>query len=103
MRSRYNLMKNSHQRDSEGRLFPDVMTLPTHKFKFSEPPTERELTKRDKYRFDLRMYQEYELTELDDIVRFINKAPLLEDEEIGRRMLFPSKKNLEQFFNRNFL
>lgn len=102
MRSRYNLMKDSHQRDSKGRFFPDIMTLPTHNFKFSEPPKERELTKQDKVRFDLRMYREYELTELDDIIRFINRTPLLEDEDVGRRMVFPSKKNLEQFFNRNF-
>jgi hypothetical protein len=95
-------MKFSSQRDSKDRFFPDVMTLPTHKFQFSEPPTERDLTQQDKKRFDLRMFKEYELTELDDIVRFINRKPLIEDVAVGERMLFPSKTNLERFYNENF-
>lgn len=102
MRSRYELMEFSEQRDSKDRFFPDVMTLPTHKFRFTEPPKEHTITSVDKTRFDVRMFREYEMAELDDIVRFVNRTPLLEDTEIGERFLLPSKENIERFYNENF-
>lgn len=103
MRSRYDLMNFSDQRDSKDRFFPDVMTLPTHKFVFSEPPREHDLTKQDINRFDIRMFKEYEISELDDIVKIINKKPLMEDISPGDTILFPSKSNLENFYNNNFV
>lgn len=103
MRSRYDLMEFSNQRDSKDRFYPDVMTLPTHKFKYTEPPVEHELTQADIKRFDIRMYKEYEITELDDIVRIVNKKPLIEDLLTGDIILFPTKTNLESFYNTNFV
>jgi len=102
MRSRYDLMKFSTQRDSKDRFFPDVMSLPTHKFVFTESPKEHYLTKTDIDRFDIRMFVEYGITELDDIIRTINRKPLMEDLSPGDKFLFPSKTNLEKFYNKNY-
>lgn len=102
MRSRYDLMTFSEQRDSKDRFFPDVMSLPTHKFRFTEAPVESVLTSNDQIRFDITMYKQYQLVELDDIIRIINKKPLLEEASLGDKMVYPSKQNLEEFYTSNF-
>ena len=102
MRSRYDLMEFSDQRDNEDRFYPDFTTLPTHKFVFDEAPERYILTERDIERIDLLMARKLGLSELDDIVLFINNIPNRFDLEAGDEILIPTKNNLERFFNRYF-
>lgn len=102
MRSRYDLMKESETLTSNNDYYPDICSLPTHKFVFEEPPLEYEITEGDKERPDIMMDRIFGYPELDDIIFFINGKDYLEDLEVGDKILLPSQGNLERFYNKFF-
>jgi len=101
MRSRYDLMQLSTQRSTKDTYFPDVMTFPIQKFKFTDVPLEYFLTSKDIDRPDLLMYRYYNRAEYDDIIFWLNGISNIFDTSAGTKIFLPSRKDLEQFFLRN--
>lgn len=103
MRSAYDLMKESHQRDSVSTdFYPDVLTAPLHKFRYDAPPEDYSLTSGDLQRPDLLMNRKYNMVEFDDILFYINNIGFIHETEPGIEIKLPKRENLERFFNRSF-
>jgi len=102
IRTRYRLLTDGNTRASEGGSFyPDIMTLPIQRFRFSEPPLEYYLTQKDIDRPDLLMYRIYSTSEFDDIIFWLNGLPYISEVAIGTKILLPARQDLEDFFLEN--
>ena len=98
MRSRYDLMKKSSQKASDGTFYPDIMTFKINRFKYNESPTEHNLTEIDFKRKDILVFNFYGFTEFDDIILWLNKISYIYLMNIGDSILIPNKIDIEEFF-----
>ncbi len=101
MKSRYDLMQLSSQRSDKDTYFPDIMTFPIQKFKFTDIPSEYYLTEKDIERPDLLMNKYYGVPEYDDIIFWLNGISNFFDITPGTRIFLPSRRDIEQFFLKN--
>lgn len=101
MKSRYQLMKPSNEKNSMGNEYPDVMTFPIEKFKFVDKPREHIITEPERDRFYFVCYREYGVAYYDDIVLWLNNIDSLHNIEPGLTVLLPSKRDMDKFFIRN--
>lgn len=100
-RTRYSLVQRSGVTADDGTFYPDLMTLPIQRFRFTSPPTEYYLTQRDIERPDLLMYRIYRVAEFDDIIFWLNGIAYIGDATVGTKILLPSREDLEDFFLEN--
>jgi len=98
MRSRYDLATDSSTRSDEGTYYKDIFTIPVQKFQYSRTYLENDLTIIDVQRPDLLMYNKYRISELDDLVLWLNNIGLVYDEEVGGQIKLPMLDNLENFY-----
>ena len=98
MRSRYDLAQDSSQVSGDGTYYPDVFTIPIQKFRYTEHPKEHFLTERDINREDIFIYEEYGVSELDDIVFWLNDIGYIGDKSAGDQILIPKKEDVETFY-----
>lgn len=102
MRSRYDLAQNSTQKSTKtGTYYKDIFTIPMQKFTYTESFGEFALSKKNRERPDLFIYDKYKLTELDDLVFLINNIGFIYDVEIGTEIKVPVKTNMETFYYEN--
>lgn len=103
MRSIYDLMRPSNQRDAvTTEVYPDILTAPLHKFRYEAPPEDYQLTMQDIKRPDRLVYEKYNMNEFDDILFFINGIGFIKEMEPGTEIKIPKRENIERFFNRGF-
>lgn len=100
MRTRYLVMIDSlSETDSEtGEAYPDVMTFPIELFTYTQTTIEYPLNVNDIQRIDTTMNTYYGLAEFDDIVLWLNDIPFIYDEDAGKLIELPRKKDVEKFF-----
>jgi len=101
MRSRYDLAEDSTTRVSDGTFYPDIFTVPIKKFRYTESPTEHFITEKDLERPDIMMFTEYGMSELDDLLFWINDIGFMSDESTYKKIFFPTKVDLENFYYKN--
>lgn len=97
-RTRYLTMTESSVTNSQGVAYPDILSFPIDKFKYTEEPYEYVLTQSDIDRFDYLMYRFYNTAYYDDMVLWLNNIASLHDLEPGDTINLPSKTDLENFF-----
>lgn len=101
MRSRYDLAQDATVKGEDGTHYKDIFTIPTHKFRTTEPSEEYQLTKKDIERPDVLMFRKYRLTELDDILFWINNIGLIYEVEPGTEIKLPIVTDIENFYYSN--
>jgi len=100
--NRYNTCSESIHKDEFGKNYYDIFTLPIENLKITNVPQKYFLTESDIVRFDLLVYSFYKDCSYDELVLYYNKIGNIYDVEIGSEILFPSKRDLDNFYNENF-
>lgn len=72
MQSRYDFMKDSKVTDKNGLCYPDPLSINFSNYAITEVPTLFQATAADISKFWKRMYEEYGVAELDDILLYMN-------------------------------
>lgn len=104
MKSRYDLMQMSSQRDEvTGDNFPDVLTLPLDQLEFSSPLTRVKINQKYKSRFYNLCYDQWGVCYYDDILLFMNGVSLEDTLEIGEEILVPSFSDMNSYYNNNLV
>lgn len=99
MRNIYQLMRRCESdRDEFGDLYPDLMTLPINRFKYTIAPDEYYLTEADVIRFDLLIYAVYGISDYDDIVLWLNNISFKEDLVAGTKIILPNIVDISKFY-----
>lgn len=101
MKTRYITMKKSKVKNFKGQSYPDVLSFPIKKFKFSDPLKEVVITQRYKERFYLICYDTYGVAEYDDIILWLNGISSTYLLKPGETILLPSKRDLDKFLIEN--
>lgn len=101
MRSRYDLAQNATVKGEDGTYYKDIFTIPTHRFRVTESSEKYALNKADIERPDIMMFRKYRLTELDDIVLWVNNIGLIYELEPGTEIELPASTDLENFYYSN--
>jgi len=99
MRSIYNLMKKSNEKASDDSYYPDVCTFDTLDFVPQYGTREVFLSQNDLDRKDLITYKMYQITDLDDLVLFLNNIPHYHDLEVNDSIIIYDIIDIEQFYN----
>jgi len=89
---------NTSTKDEFDNFFPDIMTFPINKFRYTRTPTEVVLTQQNIDRMDLFMFDFYNITDYDDIILWLNNIEFKEQLASGDKFLLPDKKDLERFY-----
>lgn len=101
MRSRYDLMQMSEQKDSSGLNYPDVLTLPLDQLEFNNPLTEVKINQNYLKRFYNLCYDQWKITYYDDLLLFMNGISTEELLQIGEIILVPSKQDMDSYYSKN--
>lgn len=102
MRSRYDLMQISEQRDSvTGNNWPDVLTIPLDQLEFSSPLTPVKIDQNYQTRFYNLIYDQWGVTYYDDILLYMNGVSIEDVLELGEEILVPSLKDMNSYYNKN--
>lgn len=72
MKSRYDFMEDSKVCDIDGVNYPDPLSLNYSDYAITEIPTLFQTTAADISKFWTRMYHDYKITELDDVLLDMN-------------------------------
>jgi len=96
--SRYDLMQESLVLDEDGQKWPDPL-LDFNTGSMSKIPTEYQITNRDLQRFWVCMYEQYGMTELDDMWLNINGIKYLMDLKPGDILYKVSQNELTSFLS----
>ena len=94
-------MKDGIDQNLEGLSYPDCLTYPHTRFKITSPAKLYTLKQTDCDRFDLTVYTEYGTTDLDDIVLLYNGITDIHDLRPGSQLYFPTKDDIERFYQEN--
>jgi len=97
------MKKSDVYTDSFGNEYCDIFTFPIKDFSPKESLTEYYLTNLDIYRFDLLIYKIYGNANYDDFVLWYNNIENITKETPGTKILFPSKKDIDDFYREKFV
>lgn len=100
MRSRYDLMQMSQQKDSTGYYYPDVLTIPLDSLQFSSPLTRVKINQDYKNRFYKLCDDQWGITYYDDILLYMNGVSLEDTLQIGEELLVPTKSDMDSYYNK---
>jgi len=92
------IKNNTSTKDQNDQFFPDVMTFPINRFRYTKTPTTVVLTEQDIIRMDLLMFAFYRTTDYDDIVLWLNNIEFKEQLSAGDKFLLPEKVDIERFY-----
>lgn len=97
MRSRYDVIKESHMTNDRGEKYPDVLSFPIRKIKYNDPLKTVVITQRYKERFYLLCHEAYGTSQYDDLVLWLNGVSSVHILVPGETILLPSKRDLDKF------
>lgn len=100
-RTRYMTIKESNQINKNGNKYPDIMSFPIESFKFTDTEKEYILSETDIDRFYMVCYKYYGIPYYDDIVLWLNNIDSIHNVSPGRKILLPSKRDLDRFVIKN--
>lgn len=103
MKSRYDLMQVSEQKDSSGYNYPDVLTIPLDSLQFSSPLTKVRINQDYKARFYKLCYDQWGITYYDDILLFMNGVSAEDTLAIDEVILVPSKEDMDTYYSTNLV
>lgn len=104
MKSRYDLMQDSLQRDSvTGEIYPDVLTLPLDQLEFTKPLKEVKVNQRYKSRFYNLCFDQWGICYYDDILLFMNGVSLEDTLEINEVILVPTLSDMNSYYSKNLV
>ena len=98
MRSRYDLAENSTTRSADDSFYKDICTIPMHKFRHTAAPEEYSIIITDTKRLDLMIYRLYGISELDDLVLWVNKVADPTTLVVANKLFIPIKSDIESFY-----
>lgn len=101
MRSRYDLAQDANIKGEDGTPYKDIFTIPTHKFRPTQPQENYKLEKIDIERPDILMFKKYRLAEFDDLLFWVNNIGLIYQQEPGTEIQLPVATDLENFYYKN--
>ena len=102
MRSRYDLMQISEQRDSvTGNNWPDPLTIPLDQLEFSSPLIPVKIDQNYQTRFYNLVYDQWGITYYDDILLYMNGVSIEDVLELGEEILVPPLKDMNSYYNKN--
>lgn len=101
MRSRYDVIQESDQKNLMGEYYPDVLTFPQNRFIYNYPVKEVIISQQLKDRFYLLSYTQYGIVEYDDIILWLNKKGSVYELEIGEMIIVPDRRDIETFLVEN--
>lgn len=103
MKSRYDLMQESEQKDSSGYNYPDVLTIPLDSLQFSSPLTKVRITQDYKARFYKLCYDQWGITYYDDILLYMNGISAEDTLDIDEAILVPTKTDMDTYYLMNLV
>ena len=98
MRSRYRLMNESEEKDTDGEARPDILSFPIQNFNYTSAPLPFNLSESNIRRMDLTMYKYYGFADLDDLILQLSNIDSLNEVEAGTEVRLPSRIDLENFY-----
>jgi len=98
MRSRYDLAEDSETRSADDSFYKDICTIPMHKFRHTTAPEDYTVIITDTKRLDLMIYRLYGISELEDLVLWINKVADPTALSVADKLSIPSKSDIESFY-----
>lgn len=98
MRSRYDLMTAGVSTSTSGKYYPEIFSYYTRVFTFNDKPKNVLISQVVIDRFDLACYNEYGVSEYDDIVLWVNNISSIHELVLGEYLSFPSKSDISKFF-----
>ncbi len=102
MRTRYDLMKNSsspNSLDANGIPWKDPLTTPLNKFRWQKTPIETIISSGDIDRIDVFISNLYGISELDDIILWLNDIACVSDLSVEDHVLVPNFDELNSFYS----
>ena len=84
--------------DEGGLYWPDVMTFPINKFKYTQTPEVYVIDQFYIDRFDMLMFDYYGVSYYDDMVLWLNNIEYKQDLVSGQKLLMPTSEDLERFY-----
>jgi len=75
MKSRYDFMKESKVQDTDGELYPDILSMNYSEIKFQNLPEIETITSIDINKFWYFMYKKYGIEYYDDLLLNLNGIP----------------------------
>ena len=99
--NRYDTCKKSIYKDEFGNNYFDIFTFPLENLKITNVPQDYVLNKNDILRFDLLIYNVYGNCSYDELVLYYNKINNIYDVQVGTKIKFPSKRDLDNFYSEN--
>lgn len=101
MRSRYDVMRTSIVKDTDGQNFPDPISFPANRFYTDDNTIKINISKINIISPYKLMAQIYGEAEYDDILFWLNNVCFIPDLEEGFEIEIPSKFALENFILKN--
>ena len=103
MKSRYDLMEMSKQKDITGDNWPDVLTLSLKQLQFDNPLTEIKVTQRVQKRFYLIPYLQWGICYFDDLLLWMNAVSTEDFIEVGDIIQVPAIEDMNMFYTNNLV
>jgi len=100
MRTRYDLCDNASIINDDGTVYPDILTAPFERFRYSEVPFDYTLRSVDLTRPDILVNSVYDVAEFDDLLFILNGILTVFDDVIGTDIKIPSSTDMENFYRR---
>jgi hypothetical protein len=92
------IKENTSDTDAGGLYYPDIMTFPINRFKYTVTPKEITLTEQAIARMDLLTFNYYNISDYDDMLLWLNNVEYKTDLVPGTKFLLPDKDDLERFY-----
>lgn len=92
-------MKQSEVKDARGNNYPDPLTLEIGKVRFENPLHKTEITQRYIMRPYLLVYDEYGISQMDDILYWLNGVSFPFDLKVGESVWVPNFSDLNKFYS----
>ena len=99
MKSRYDLMQVSEQKDETGLNYPDVLTLPLDQLEFKSPLTRVKINQSYRNRFYMLCYDYWGICYYDDILLYMNGVSSEDILQINEEILVPSKADMDSYYS----
>lgn len=103
MKSRYDLMEMSKQKDVDGNNWPDILTMSLSQIQFENPLTNIKLTQTMHKRFYLVPYLEWGVSYFDDILLWMNAISNEDDLEVGDVIQVPTIGDMNKYYSKNLV
>lgn len=90
-------MNNSDQKNESDQNYPDIMTFPIERFRYTIIPSEITVNEFVRTKFPIYLFSVYGTVDYDDLVLWLNNKTK-PDLVVGEKLLIPDKRDLDNFY-----